>query len=216
MVPPLKFIPIAEEAGLMPSLTALVLDDALAQCSAWRAEGREMAISINVSPSNLLDTDFANLIRQQLDRHGIPASALVLEITETCIISDYKRSRAVIEELRDLGLTVSIDDFGAGFTSLAHLSDLAVGELKLDQTFVRGLISHDKVRDLDLVRSTIELGHALGLRVVAEGVEDLATLEMLGQLGCDLAQGYFISRPMAAGDLVFNTEVARLAEAVLS
>jgi diguanylate cyclase (GGDEF)-like protein len=215
MVPPLKFIPIAEEAGLMPALTTLVLEDALAQCARWRAAGHEIDVSINVSPSNLLNDGFTGLIRQQLDRHRMPASALVLEITETCIISDYGRARAVIEELRDLGLTVSIDDFGAGFTSLAHLSDLAVGELKLDRSFVSGLIAHDKARDLDLVRSTIELGHAIGLRVVAEGVEDLATLELLGQLGCDLAQGYFISRPKPADELVLESEVATAAEAVL-
>ena len=215
IVPPLKFIPIAEEAGLMPSLTALVLDDALRQCSLWRAAGHEIDISINVSPSNLLDDGFTALIRQQLDHHQLPASVLVLEITETCIISDYERSRAVIADLRDLGLTISIDDFGAGFTSLAYLSDLAVGELKLDRTFIVGPTSHDKIRDLDLVRSTIQLGHALGLRVVAEGVEDLETLEILGQLGCDLAQGYFISRPMPAEDLVLNPRVAMVAEAVL-
>jgi diguanylate cyclase (GGDEF)-like protein len=215
MVPPLKFIPIAEEAGLMPALTALVLDGALAQCALWRAAGHEICVSINVSPSNLLHEGFTSLIRQQLDHYQMPAEALVLEITETCIIADYGRARAVIEELRDLGLTVSIDDFGAGFTSLAHLSDLAVGELKLDSSFVSGLVANDKARDLDLVRSTIELGHALGLRVVAEGVEDLATLELLGQLGCDLAQGYFISRPMPADELVLKSEVTTAAEAVL-
>jgi diguanylate cyclase (GGDEF)-like protein len=215
MVPPLKFIPVAEEAGLMPSLTSLVLEDALRQCSAWRVAGHDITVSINVSPSNLLDADFAELVRRQLEHHGLPAASLVLEITETCIISDYKRSRAVIEELRDLGLIISIDDFGAGFTSLAYLSDLAVGELKLDRTFVCGLISHDKSREHDLIRSTIELGHALGLRVVAEGVEDLITLELLGQLGCDLAQGYFISRPMPASDVVFDTNVSVEAEAIL-
>jgi diguanylate cyclase len=216
MMPPLKFIPVAEEAGLMPSLTALVLDDALRQCSVWRAAGNEIDMSINVSPSNLLDTGFTAMIRMQLERHRLPASVLVLEITETCIITDYERSRAVIAELRDLGLTISIDDFGAGFTSLAYLSDLAVGELKLDRTFIVGTSSNDKIRDIELVRSTIELGHALGLRVVAEGVEDLETLETLGQLGCDLAQGYFISRPMPAEDLVLNPPVAMVAEAVLS
>jgi diguanylate cyclase (GGDEF)-like protein len=215
MVPPIKFIPVAEEAGLMPSLTALVLDDALAQCAAWWAEGHEVAMSINVSPSNLLDSGFTRLIRQKLEHHRLPASSLVLEITETCIITSYERSKSVIEELRDLGVTISIDDFGAGFTSLAYLGDLAVGELKLDRTFVAGLMSPDKVRDLDLVRCTIELGHALGLRVVAEGVEDMATLEMLGQFGCDLAQGYFISRPVPAANIVFDAGVAKAAEAVL-
>jgi len=216
MVPPMKFLPIAEEAGLMPSLTALVLDGALGQCAAWRGAGHRIAISINASPSNLLDDGFTGLIRSQLEHHRLPASALVLEITETCVISDYQRSRVVIEELRELGVTVSIDDFGAGFTSLAHLGDLAVGELKLDRIFVTGLTLQEKVRDLELVRSTIELGHSLGLRVVAEGVEDLATLDLLGRLGCDLAQGYFISRPMPAGDLRFVAGIAEVAEAILN
>jgi len=216
LVQPLKFIPVAEEAGLMPSLTALVLDGALHQCAIWRAAGHDIGVSINVSPSNLLAAGFTGLIRQQLEHHRLPASALVLEITETCIISDYERSRAVIEELRDIGLTVSIDDFGAGFTSLAYLSDLAVGELKLDRTFLSDVISQDKARDLDLVRSTIELGHALGLRIVAEGVEDLATLDVLGQLGCDIAQGFFIAMPLPAGEVVLKSDITGEAEAVLS
>jgi len=215
LVPPLKFLPIAEDAGLMPALTALVLDTALAQCSAWRAGGHEISVAVNVSPSNLLEVGFASLIRQRLDHFRLPAAALVLEITETCIISDYERARAVIEALRDLGLIVSIDDFGAGATSLAYLRDLAVGELKLDRTFICGLISLNKQRDLSLVRSTIELGHALGLRVVAEGIEDLATLDALGELGCDLAQGYFIAMPMPGEDVVFTADVAKWAEAVL-
>jgi diguanylate cyclase (GGDEF)-like protein len=214
-VPPLKFLPVAEDAGLMPSLTALVLDTALAQCAAWRADGHLISVAVNVSPSNLLEAGFTELITEALDRYLLPAAALVLEITETCIITDFERSRTVIEELRDLGLIVSIDDFGAGFTSLAYLRDLAVGELKLDRTFVSGLVSPDKARDLSLVKSTIDLGHALGLRVVAEGVEDLETLDVLGRLGCDLAQGFYIAMPAPAEDVVFTSDVAKLAEAVL-
>jgi EAL domain-containing protein (putative c-di-GMP-specific phosphodiesterase class I) len=110
----------------------------------------------------------------------------------------------VIEDLRDLGVVVSIDDFGAGVTSLAYLSSLAVGELKLDRSFILGLSAGDTERDMDLVRSTIELGHAMGLRIVAEGIEDDATLAVLAQLGCDIAQGYCISRPMPPGELAFR------------
>jgi diguanylate cyclase (GGDEF)-like protein len=215
LVPPLKFLPVVEDAGLMPMLTALVLDAALAQCAKWRAGGRDVTVAVNVSPSNLLEAGFTAQVSRQLLRYDLPATSLVLEITETCIITDYVRSKSVIEELRDLGLTVSIDDFGAGFTSLAYLRDLAVGELKLDRTFVSGLVSPEKPRDLNLVRSTIELGHALGLRVVAEGVEDLETLDVLGRLGCDLAQGYYIAMPAPADEVVFAGEVAKFAEAVL-
>jgi EAL domain-containing protein (putative c-di-GMP-specific phosphodiesterase class I) len=212
IVPPLKFIPLAEEAGLMQSLTAWVLREALAQCAAWRRAGHEIAIAVNISTSNLLDAGFTDLIAALLARFGLPPRALVLEMTETSIISDFERSKSVIEELRDLGLIVSIDDFGAGFTSLAYLSSLAVGELKLDRTFITSLASGVHRRDPELVRATIDLGHALGLRVVAEGVEDQVTLELLSDLGCDLAQGFCISRPKPAAETAFDThDMHRLA-----
>jgi diguanylate cyclase (GGDEF)-like protein len=205
MVPPLKFLPLAEEAGLMPALTTLVLDRALAQCAEWHAQSSPVAVSVNLSASNLLDPGFTETVRTLLEFHHVRPEALVLEITETCIISDYERSRKVIEDLRDLGLVVSIDDFGAGFTSLAYLGDLAVGELKLDRIFVTGLANADRSRDLALIRSTIELAHALKLRVVAEGIEDGATLSLLADLKCDLAQGYFIGKPMPAEELAFDS-----------
>lgn len=207
MVPPLKFIPLAEEAGLMSPLTAWVLDQALAQCAAWRPLHPDLAMSVNISSSNLLDGGFAFFVAQLLERHGLPASALVLEITETCIITEYERARAVIAELAATGIVLSVDDFGAGFTSLAYLSDLAVGELKLDRTFIAGLTPGS--RDGDLVRATINLGHALGLRVVAEGIEDRATLDLLGTMGCDIAQGYFISRPVPAEDVPFSVGLSQ-------
>jgi diguanylate cyclase (GGDEF)-like protein len=205
MIPPLKFLPVAEEAGLMPSLTALVLDDALAQCASWHTSSHKVAVSVNLSASNLLDPGFTSMVSRLLESRGLPAEALVLEITETCIISDYERSRKVIEDLRDLGLVVSIDDFGAGFTSLAYLGDLAVGELKLDRIFVTGLASEERSRDRALIRSTIELAHALRLRVVAEGIEDSETLDFLADLRCDVAQGYYIGRPMPAEELTFSS-----------
>lgn len=201
LVPPLDFIPLAEEAGLMPALTALVLNEALAQSARWRSEGHEISVSVNASPSNLLDQGFAALVQRLLLAHDVPPSALVLEITESCLILDFTRSALVIEELRALGVVVSIDDFGAGVTSLAHLSGFAVGELKLDRVFVTGLASGRRPRDLELVRSTIELGHAVGMRVVAEGIEDSETLSLLEELGCDVGQGYFIGRPLPAHEI---------------
>jgi diguanylate cyclase (GGDEF)-like protein len=202
LVPPLDFLPLAEEAGLMPALTGIVLDKALAQCAAWHGAGRPLTMAVNISVTNLLDPGFIESVIELLARHHLPASSLILEITETTIIRDIGAFKQVIAQLRDLGLGVSIDDFGAGFTSLAYLGRLAVDELKLDRTFIRGLGTGDKGRDLALVRATIELGHALEMRVVAEGIEDGDTLAVLAGLGCDVAQGYFISRPMPANDLV--------------
>lgn len=204
LVPPLKFLPLAEDAGLMQSLTALVLDKALAQCSAWWSSGRYLAVSVNVTSKNLLDEGFTDLVFAQLDRHHLPPEALALEITETSIITDFEASQAVIMRLRELGVVVSIDDFGAGYTSLAYLANLAVRELKLDCALITGLGADREERDLELVRATIDLGHAMGLRVVAEGIEDGATLELLRELGCDLAQGYLISKPMPADELAFR------------
>ncbi len=203
LVPPLKFIPLAEDAGLMQALTTWVLGEAMAQCAAWRSTGRMLAVSVNVTTTNLLQEGFTELVVDLLKQNGLPGVALVIEITETSIILDFARSKAVIEELRDLDIIVSIDDFGAGFTSLAYLSSLAVGELKLDRTFISGLSGDGKERDLELVRATIQLGHDMRLRVVAEGIEDVATLDLLSELGCDLAQGYYISRPMPANKLAF-------------
>jgi EAL domain-containing protein (putative c-di-GMP-specific phosphodiesterase class I) len=145
-----------------------------------------------------------------LERHQMPASALILEITETTILKDFDVCKQVIAQLRDLGVGVSIDDFGAGFTSLAYLGSLAVSELKLDRTFLTRLATGDTERNLALVRATIALGHKLDMRVVAEGIEDPAALELLASLGCDLGQGYFISHPMPAQDLVLPTPRLRL------
>ncbi len=204
MVPPLEFLPLAEGAGLMGPVTRLVLDHALAQCAAWRAEGTRLAVSVNISSSNLLDPGFIEVVRGALRRFRVPASALILEITETTIIRDFEGCKQVIDELRALGLGISIDDFGSGFTSLAYLGGLAVTELKLDRSFINGLIADGREQDVKLVRATIELGHALGLTVVAEGIETLATLELLSLLGCDRAQGYFTGRPVPATDLVIS------------
>jgi diguanylate cyclase len=198
LIPPLDFLPLAEEAGLMSQLTQLVLEQALTQCAAWWANGTRLAVSVNISSSNLLDPGFIDLVRAALRRHQVPASSLILEITETTIIRDFEGSRRVIDELRGLGLGVSIDDFGSGFTSLAYLGSLAVTELKLDRTFIQGLIADGREQDVKLVRATIELGHALDLTVVAEGIETCATLELLALLGCDRAQGFFTGRPVPA------------------
>jgi diguanylate cyclase (GGDEF)-like protein len=206
LVPPMKFLPLAEDAGLMQELTRWVLSEALTQCATWRDSGRNLMMSVNITTTNLLEDGFTELVSQLLLQHNLPGSALIIEITETSIITDFARSKAVIESLKEMGIVVSIDDFGAGFTSLAYLSSLAVGELKLDREFITGLGGDGKERDLELVRATIQLGHDMELRVVAEGIEDVATLDLLSELGCDVAQGYFISRPMPANKLSFQQE----------
>jgi diguanylate cyclase (GGDEF)-like protein len=203
LVPPLKFLPLAEEAGLMWPLTKWVLDEAFSQCAEWRSSGRYLAVSVNVATTDLLEAGFLSHVKSLLDKYELPGEAVVIEITETTIITDFLRSQAVILDLRDLGVVVSIDDFGAGFTSLAYLSSLAVGELKLDRAFITSLNAEGNGREMELVRATINLGHDMGLRVVAEGIEDVETLDLLGDLGCDLAQGYFISRPTPASRLSF-------------
>jgi EAL domain-containing protein (putative c-di-GMP-specific phosphodiesterase class I) len=164
-----------------------------------------MAVSVNVATTDLVETGFIALIEELLARYELPSEALVIEITEETVIHEFVRSQAVIQALRDMGVIVSIDDFGKGFTSLAYLSTLAVGELKLDRTFITALGADGKGRDLELVRATINLGHDMGLRVVAEGIEDIETLDLLSDLGCDMAQGYFISRPTPANRLAFKS-----------
>ena len=203
LLQPLSFLPVAEEAGLMGPLTRWVLEAALTQCAAWRDSGRRITVSVNISASNVLDAGFIELVRGLLERCDLAPDALILEITETSLITEFERSRRVIAQLRDLGLVVSIDDFGAGFTSLAFLGSLAVGELKLDRTFITRLASGEREREVQLVRATIDLGHSLGLRVVAEGVENYATLALLSRCGCDLVQGYFIDVPRPADELAF-------------
>ena len=202
LIPPDQFLPLAEDSGLMGQLTAFVLDRAVAQCAAWRAAGHDVAVAVNLSTTNLLDTTLPDQVQAVLARHGLPTSSLVLEITESTVMADLARSKEIIRTLSDAGLVVSIDDFGTGFSSLAYLSDLAVGELKIDRMFTSRLsIDGGDGRDEAIVRSSIELGHSLGLRVVAEGVERSDHFGFLATAGCDVAQGYAISFPQPPEDL---------------
>jgi len=214
LIPPMKFLHLAEKAGLMWTLTTWVMKEAIAQCAKWHGEGKKIAVSINVATTELLQFGFSGLVEELLTRFELPPQYLVVEITETTIVSDFERSQEVISELRDIGVLVSIDDFGAGFTSLTYLQNLEVGELKLDRTFISSLASSENDRNLEIVRATINLGHEMGLRVVAEGIEDVGTLEILSRLGCDLAQGYFISRPAPPEKMSFYSTSARATEAL--
>jgi len=210
LIPPDQFIPLAEESGIMGPLTSFVLERAVAQCAEWRAAGHPVAVAVNLSTTNLLDTGLPGQIRGLLEAAGLPPSALVLEITESTVMSDLARSKEIIQLLSDAGLLVSIDDFGTGFSSLAYLSDLAVGELKIDRMFTGRLsVDGSDGRDEAIVRSSIELGHSLGLRVVAEGVERADHVDFLASAGCDVAQGYVISFPQPPEDLDLDAIDAR-------
>ena len=204
LIPPVKFLPLAEEAGLMSTLTRWVLVHAIDQCEAWHAEGRRVRVSVNISASDLLDPGMIDLISGLIGEHDLPPGALALEITENTIIDQFDRSKEVVALLRELGVEVSIDDFGAGVTSLAYLGGLSVAELKLDRRFIAPLDEGRDTREVELVRATIALGHALGMRVVAEGVENRETVDLLNSLGCDLVQGDCIQKPMHPALLRFE------------
>ena len=194
LLSPGEFLPLAEHTGMIRPLTRYVMDAALADCAGWAQEGLRPGVSVNLSARDLLDADLPREVESLLSKHGVDPTLLEVEITEHTILTDPERARIVLERLRDLGVRLSIDDFGTGFSSLGQLKRLPVDVLKIDRSFVLNM-EHDDNDDV-IVRSTIELGHNLGLRVVAEGVETQETWGRLAQLGCDTAQGFFISRPL--------------------
>ena len=194
LLSPGEFLPLAEHTGMIRPLTRYVMDAALADCAGWAQEGLRPGVSVNLSARDLLDADLPREVESLLSKHGVDPTLLEVEITEHTILTDPERARIVLERLRELGVRLSIDDFGTGFSSLGQLKRLPVDVLKIDRSFVLNM-EHDDNDDV-IVRSTIELGHNLGLRVVAEGVETQETWGRLAQLGCDTAQGFFISRPL--------------------
>ena len=185
----------SSEPHLIGPLTHHVLDSALAQCADWRQAGMDLSVAVNLSVRNLLDRNLPKQIERQLAGHGLPPDALQLEITESMIMADPERALSTVSRLSGLGIHISVDDFGTGYSSLENLRRLPIDELKIDRSFVTPMLN-DK-SDLIIVRSTINLAHDLGLRIIAEGVEDAPTLDRLTLLGCDLAQGFHLSRPMS-------------------
>ncbi|MGH2843088.1 MAG: putative bifunctional diguanylate cyclase/phosphodiesterase [Solirubrobacteraceae bacterium] len=200
LLQPGAFLDVVEQTGLMGGLTTKVLTKAIAECAHWHASGRELTVSVNLSVRNLHDPMLPSLVAQMLGRYGLPAAYLTLEITESMIMSDPERALATVRDLGELGVQLAVDDFGTGHSSLANLRMLPVHELKIDRSFVTPMLS--EASDLVIVRSTVELGHALGLAVVAEGVENLETLKRLAEIGCDRAQGHYLSKPAAAEHFV--------------
>lgn len=195
-VSPEEFVGLAEHAGLVGRLTKFVLDEALRQCRLWHEQGLPIRVSVNLSARSLRDFDLVAQVADALDRAGVEPRMLTLEVTETEIVSDSVAAMAILEGLRTLGVSISIDDFGTGYSSLAYLARLPADEVKIDKSFVIGL-PNDEVSQA-IVRAVVELSARVGMRTVAEGVEDAQTLQLLEELGVETAQGYYISRPIPA------------------
>jgi diguanylate cyclase len=196
---PDTFLPLAEQTGLMRQLTLAVLQTSLQQVQAWRRDGLDLPVAVNLSVANLLDAHLPGQVSDLLAGLGLPARALELELTEDTLMADPVRSKQVLADLRALGLRLAVDDYGTGYSSLAYLQELAVDELKLDKSFVMRM-TYDRGAAA-IVRTTVDLAHSLGLTMVAEGVESETALLELARLGCDLAQGYHISKPLPADQL---------------
>ncbi|MGA4542761.1 putative bifunctional diguanylate cyclase/phosphodiesterase [Uniformispora flossi] len=193
-ISPEEFVHLAEETGLMPRLTRYVVDEALAQVAIWHRAGIDVPVAVNVSARDIHAPAFADTVAAGLLRHGVPPGALHLEITERVLLEEPQRAADSLDSLRKLGVRLSLDDFGTGYSSFVHLRHIPVSEIKIDRSFVARLTVDEE--DAAIVRSTVDLAHSLGLRVVAEGVEDDATWDRLRDLGCDSAQGWLIARAL--------------------
>jgi diguanylate cyclase (GGDEF)-like protein len=197
---PHQFLPAAENSGLIVPMTMLILGEALQQVRRWHEEGFDVNVAVNMSPRHLTDIHLPEQLRALLEARDLPGSVLTVEVTEDSIMSDPARAGEVLRRLRGIGIAVSIDDFGTGYSSLAYLRDLAATEVKIDQTFVLNASTNE--RDLAIVKAAADLGHSLGLQVVAEGIEDTTTAGLMAQSGCDLLQGFLILPPAPAEELL--------------
>jgi EAL domain-containing protein (putative c-di-GMP-specific phosphodiesterase class I) len=198
LVMPDEFIPLIEQTGLVRHLTAFVLAEALQQWREWN-RGDELTVAVNISPHSLNDPDFPELVEVMLREYEVPPRTLELEVTESALAFDEELSSETLHRLRRAGVKVVLDDYGSGYSSLGRLLDLPIDEIKIDRKFVGALT--DDPDSAEIVRSTIALGHRLGMTVIAEGVETEEALRELASLDCDGAQGYYISRPKPASEL---------------
>jgi len=199
-VRPDTMVQLAEGTELIARLTTWVINTALRECTEYRSAGLDTGVSINFSADNLRDPELVEIVAQALDVWGVPASRVVVELTETAVMTDNVGALDTLLCLKKMGLRISMDDFGTGYSSMARLRDLPLDEIKIDMSFIRGITTlphHEQI-----VASMISLGHSLGLRVVAEGVEDQATCDRLRDMGCDLIQGYLIGRPARLPDFI--------------
>jgi diguanylate cyclase (GGDEF)-like protein len=197
---PAHFVPLAERTSLVKPMTAWVLEEAARQAAAWRTQGYDLQIAVNVSPRNLLDDDLPALVLQAATAAGIPVSLLQIEITETAVMADPVRATDVLTRLRSMGVHVAVDDFGVGYTSLSYLTTLPVQTIKIDRRFVADLLENNV--DEAVVRNVIHLAHDLGMTTVAEGVESREVWQRLNQLGCEEIQGYVLTKPLPSDDLL--------------
>jgi EAL domain-containing protein (putative c-di-GMP-specific phosphodiesterase class I) len=200
MISPDEFIPFAEHFGLIKPLTIWALEATLRQQKDWRRGGFRIPIAVNVSVKSLQDAAFPAQVRELLERLRCPPGDLHFEITESALMADPTTAMRVLEQLSGLGCKLSLDDFGTGYSSLAYLQRLPIDELKIDRSFITAMTKDHNAAIV--VRSIVRLAHSLGLSVVAEGVETQAAFDALRELGCDTVQGYFLSRPMAADDVL--------------
>lgn len=198
MVAPDNFIHIAEQTGQITQLTRWVISTALKQSAVWRNNGIDINIALNISAENLKEPDFYEYICEAITIYNVPESKVTLEVTESAVVDNPEAAIVLLQRFKDIGFKISIDDYGTGYSSLAQLKQLPVHELKIDKSFVQHL--HEDEDDRIIVRSTIELAHNMGLSVVAEGIEDDFSLRWLTEHGCELGQGYFISRPKTTSD----------------
>jgi diguanylate cyclase (GGDEF)-like protein len=198
-MPPDEFIPLAEQTGNIHHITDFSLNTAVAACADWRQKGYQIKVAVNISAKDLLSPNLTDKVTELLARHSLPPDWLILEITEGAMMQDPDMALSMLEQLHNMGVKLSIDDFGTGYSSMAYLKKLPIQEIKIDKSFVLDLAKD--AEDAVIVRSTVELGHNLGLTVIAEGVEDEESMDMLKGYGCDLGQGYFFSRPQPKDDL---------------
>lgn len=197
LISPTEFIPLAERTGSISLLSHWVISEAVRQLASWRQQGWQLQVSINISADDLLGLDLVATVSQLLAEHQLPGASLMFEITESAVMREPQRALSQLHRLRGLGISLSVDDFGTGYSSLAQLKQLPVQELKIDQSFVRELRRNSD--DAVIVRSTIEMSHNLGLKVVAEGVESDPCMALLSEWGCDSVQGFLVGRPLSAG-----------------
>jgi EAL domain-containing protein (putative c-di-GMP-specific phosphodiesterase class I) len=211
---PSEFVPLAERASVVADLSRWVLAAAIGQLGQWRREGLVIELAVNLSATDMADPELPGRVLGLLQQHQVEARQLMLEVTESAIMREPQQAAQIMQQLRSAGLRFAIDDFGTGHSSLAQLTSLPVDEIKIDRSFVINL--ERSSNNQAIVRSTTELGHILGLRVVAEGIETPQAWSSLLRLGCDLAQGYFISRPMPAADVPgwLQTQRAELSRAL--